>query len=403
MPGVATGRAAYTGWLAARPSPPPERTDVRCACRARPRDPRWRAPADGERLVPCVRRRQDRPRRTQRCGQDHAHQGARRRRAALGWHRHPVRRTRLPAAGPAFGQSGRPRPYPDPRCPRPRPAQPRHDGGLARDGVRRPRGRCQGDEALRGAHREVRGAGWLRGRGRGSLDRAQSLAAGSHPRPAAVDPLRRPASSHRARAHPLLRRADDDPRRADQPPRRGQRGVAARVPQELQGRADRHQPRCRARGRDRQPGVLPRCQPPGHRHLQHELEELSAAARRGRGASQEGAGQRREEGDDPAAAGSALRGEGVEGGRSAPDARACREAPLRSGGRASRGPRREAAVPEARPLRQDPAHGLRAVEVVRLAGDLHRRRPRDRPRLQGRRARPERCGQDDAAAHARGC
>ena len=63
--------------------------------------------------------------------------------------------------------------------------------------------------------------------------------------------------------------------------------------------------------------------------------------------------------------------------------------------------RREAAVPEARCLRQDAAHGLGAVEVVRIARDLHGCRPRDRPRVEGRRARPQRRGQDHPAAHPR--
>ena len=63
--------------------------------------------------------------------------------------------------------------------------------------------------------------------------------------------------------------------------------------------------------------------------------------------------------------------------------------------------RREAAVPEARRVRQDAAHGVGPVEVVRIARDLHRCRPRDRPRLEGRRARTQRRGQDDPAAHPR--
>ena len=52
-------------------------------------------------------------------------------------------------------------------------------------------------------------------------------------------------------------------------------------------------------------------------------------------------------------------------------------------------------------LRPHAAHRQRPVEELRLARDLHRRRPRDRPRVEGRHHRPERCGQDDAAAHPR--
>ena len=63
------------------------------------------------------------------------------------------------------------------------------------------------------------------------------------------------------------------------------------------------------------------------------------------------------------------------------------------------GARGQAALPEARAVRQDAAHGVGAVEVVRLARDLHRRRPRDRPGVEGRHPRPQRCRKDDAAAH----
>ena len=100
---------------------------------------------------------------------------------------------------------------------------------------------------------------------------------------------RRPAAAHRARAHPVLGCRHDDPRRADQPPRRGQRGVAARVPEDLRRRRHRDQPRRRPDRRCRQQGVLPRREPPGHRHLQHGLEALPAPARGRRGPPQEGA------------------------------------------------------------------------------------------------------------------
>jgi ATPase subunit of ABC transporter with duplicated ATPase domains len=54
-----------------------------------------------------------------------------------------------------------------------------------------------------------------------------------------------------------------------------------------------------------------------------------------------------------------------------------------------------------RALRQDAAHGEEPLQVVRIAGDLHRRRPRDRSRLEGRRARSQRRRQDDTAADPR--
>ena len=114
------------------------------------------------------------------------------------------------------------------------------------------------------------------------------------------------------------------------------RRLAARVPQELQGRRDRDQPRRRARRRDRQPRVLPRREPLGHRHLQHGLEELPAPARRRRGAPQEGARQRREEGRRAAAAGGEVRREGVEGRRGPPDGRPRREDARRASTRCAR-------------------------------------------------------------------
>ncbi len=58
-------------------------------------------------------------------------------------------------------------------------------------------------------------------------------------------------------------------------------------------------------------------------------------------------------------------------------------------------------VPLARAVRQDAAHRGGAVEVLRLARGVHRRRPGHRQGLARGRPRPQRCGQDDAAAHPR--
>ena len=66
----------------------------------------------------------------------------------------------------------------------------------------------------------------------------------------------------------------------------------------------------------------------------------------------------------------------------------------RPGGARSRSPSRRRAG-------RTPLTAARAVEVVRLAGGLHRRRPRDRPGQPGRRPRPQRRRQDHAAAHPR--
>ena len=57
-------------------------------------------------------------------------------------------------------------------------------------------------------------------------------------------------------------------------------------------------------------------------------------------------------------------------------------------------------LPGAGPVRPDPAHRGGADQGVRLAGGVHRRRPRGRPGRQGRRARAQRRGQDHAAAAA---
>ena len=162
-------------------------------------------------------------------------------------------------------------------------------------------------------------------------------------------------------------------------------------------------PRCRTGGRDGQPRLLPGCEPSGHRHLQHGLEELPAPARGRRGAPQEGARQRREEGRRSAAAGGEVRRQGHEGRSGPPDGRPRREAARRPRGRAHRRPGRQAAVPDARSVRPHPAAGERPLEELRLPRDLHRRRPRDRPRFQGGRPRPERRRQDHLAPDARGC
>ena len=58
--------------------------------------------------------------------------------------------------------------------------------------------------------------------------------------------------------------------------------------------------------------------------------------------------------------------------------------------------------PEPAPSGTDAAGGQQPEQELRVAGDLHRRRPRDRPRFEGRRAGSQRCRQDDAAAHPGG-
>ena len=66
--------------------------------------------------------------------------------------------------------------------------------------------------------------------------------------------------------------------------------------------------------------------------------------------------------------------------------------------RAAGGQGRADQVPGAGAVRQDAAHRGRAVEVLRLARGLHRRRPGHRQGLPGRHPRPQRRRQDHAAA-----
>ncbi|CAM5472366.1 ABC-F family ATP-binding cassette domain-containing protein OS=Streptomyces tendae OX=1932 GN=F3L20_08605 PE=4 SV=1 [Streptomyces tendae] len=93
-------------------------------------------------------------------------------------------------------------------------------------------------------------------------------------------------------------------------------------------------------------------------------------------------------------------GEGDEDGRRAEHGPPRGQAAGRPGGRAQVRQGRQAALPRARAVRQDPAHGGGPVEVVRLAGDLHRRRPGHRQGLPRRHPRPQRRGQDHPAAPA---
>ena len=61
---------------------------------------------------------------------------------------------------------------------------------------------------------------------------------------------------------------------------------------------------------------------------------------------------------------------------------------------------RQAALPDPGAVRPDPAHRRAPEQELRLAGDLHRRRPGHRQGHPGRRPRLQRRRQDDAAAHA---
>ena len=80
-------------------------------------------------------------------------------------------------------------------------------------------------------------------------------------------------------------------------------------------------------------------------------------------------------------------GQGDEGAGGAPDGPPGRRAGRRPGRGAGARQGRPAALPGAGPVRAHPADRRGAVEVLRLARGVHRRRPRRRPRRAGRRAR----------------
>ena len=150
-----------------------------------------------------------------------------------------------------------------------------------------------------------------------------------------------------------------------------------------------------------QPGVPPRRQPGRARHLQRRLEALPAAARDRRAAPQARARQRREEGRHAAWP------RPTRCGPRPPRPRPRRTWPSgpsgcwpgsRTSGSATRSP--SCASPSPAPCGKTPLTARGAVEVLRLAGDLHRRRPGHRPGHPGRRPRPQRRGQDHAAAPA---
>ena len=222
---------------------------------------------------------------------------------------------------------------------------------------------------------------------------------GAPARPAAAHPVGWSAPPGRARADPVLRRRDAAARRAHQPPRRRLDRLAARVPAQPQGRPRGDLPRRRAARGLRQPGAAPRRQPGGHRHLQHRLEGLPRPARDRREAPQARADERREQGEDADRPGQQDAREGHQGPGRAVDAQAGREADRGRRGGAQGRPGGADQVPLARAVRQDPAHRERAVEVLRLARGVHRRRPRRRQGQPRGDPRAQRCREDHPAAH----
>ena len=251
------------------------------------------------------------------------------------------------------------------------------------DGQRQPGRPREGHASLHRGRRRAALRRWLRRGVRGGPDQRQPRAAEPGARPAPRHPLRRPAPPRRAGPDPVLRRGDPAARRADQPPRRRLGQLAARLPQVEARRAGGDQPRCRPARRDRQPGVPPRRQPGRGRHLQRRLVDVPQAARDRRTPAQARARQRREEGEHALRPGRQDARQGDQGGGGAEHGAARRAAPRGARGRATAGQGGPTGVPDAGSVRQDPVDGQRAVEVLRLAGGLHRRRPRRSTRAAG--------------------
>ena len=355
-------------------------------------------------------RRPDRPRRAQRRREDDDDARARRRGRALRRVARPHQRRRLPAAGSPRGRPHGHRQGPGALRPRPRRAAARDGEGAVGDGrARRRRRRTSGPCATTGASRSgsprsaatprrARRPGSARTSGcptaccTSRWPRSPAASAGASSWPASCS---RPPTAAGGRAE----RHDAAARRADQPPRRRLDHLAALVPGRARRRAGRDQPRHRAARRGGQQGVVPRRDPQRGRRLQHGL----AALPRARATDEK---RRRRERANAEKKAAALHAAGGQDGRQGDQGRRREEhgAPgrrLLAGLEPSPQDRQGGAdpLPGARPVRPDPADRGGPVQGVRLAGGLHRRRPRRRPRQprsscsgSTARARPPCCG-----------
>ena len=137
------------------------------------------------------------------------------------------------------------------------------------------------------------------------------------------------------------------------------------------------------------------------RHLQHGLAALPRRAGDRRERRRRERANAEKKADALTAQADKMRRQGHQGRRRAEHGQAGRAADRRAGAdvrRRTRWPR--SASPTPAPCGRTPLTAEGLSQELRLAGGLHRRRPRHRPRQPGRRARAQRRRQDDAAAAA---
>ena len=276
---------------------------------------------------------------------------------------HPLRRGRLPAAGPAHRRPRRPRPRPHPV--RPRPRRPccarcaRTRSAMAQRQGRHPR---EGDEEVLAPGDGVPHQGRLRRRGRGRHHRRRLGLPDRVLGQPLQHPLRRPAPPGRAGPDPVLRRRHAAARRADQPPRRRLDRLAARLPARPTTAASSSSPTTSTCVETVVNKVFYLDANRASIDVYNMGWKLYLAAARGRReAPQARARQRREEGRGAQLAGRQDARQGhqdrrrAEHGRAAPSS--CSPASRRSG---SSDKVAKLRFPEPGALRQDPADGRRA-------------------------------------------
>ena len=192
------------------------------------------------------------------------------------------------------------------------------------------------------------------------------------------------------------------PRRADQPPRHRRQGMAHGVPALVPRRAARDQPRPRAARRGDHPRAAPRATRAGS--SSSTRAPTRSTSPRGRRTRSGWPSSRRARPRDRPAAGTrrSLRGQGHEGGEGATPSTSASPASRPTGSR-----RREAtrslrgAAPGSAARRPHGRHRDGLAKALRRTAGVRGRHVRRRARRAAARARPQRRGQDDPAAHPR--